>query len=112
MKGEILDVLEGVIQYLKRTKDDQWLMRKCATKEQDKWCLRWHIVKYGESEMIDAWSLFENCIANEFMIYPVNDWEDPRYKQATPKERCIAYLQDIHDWVQPNILQLMEMYSA
>lgn len=49
--------------------------------------------------------------ATTFMIYPVNDGENPKYTQETPKQRCLAYLKDLRDGKEKNTRQLMAEYE-
>lgn len=51
---------------------------------------------------------FEIKIANEYMFFSVNDWENPKYQQETPKERCIEYLKDILNWKEKTIVELID----
>jgi hypothetical protein len=39
-----------------------------------------------------VWNVFEERWTTTYMLYRVNDGENPRYDQPTPKQRVIAYL--------------------
>jgi hypothetical protein len=87
----ITNTFSNLIQYLKRTKDEDWTVDVVRTKDQ-KNCLFGHIFNWGGNL---GWEWFESVIASTYMVYPVNDKEHPKYQQETAKDRCIAYLMDI-----------------
>ena len=62
----------------------------------------------GEKGANALWDWFENAVASTDRIYPVNDGEDLDYQQATPRERCIAFIQDILTGKKPNTFETME----
>lgn len=50
------------------------------------------------------------------MVYYVNDGKNKNYQQATPKQRCVAYLKDLQSGKAKTTYQLMaeeyERYSS
>ena len=63
-------------------------------------------------KVMGAWDLFEARWATTFMIYPVNDgiplkWMNFKYDQATPRERIIAYLENLRDGKEKSTQDLM-----
>lgn len=98
--GEKLQDLPGFIQYLIDTREDEWAVDVVRTKGGEKNCLFGHLVNwvYGkdyEGSVTRAWDIFEEMWSSTWEIYPINDGQDPRYKQATPKQRCIAFMKDL-----------------
>ena len=57
------------------------------------------------------WSWFEECWATTYRIYPVNDGEDPRYRQSTPRERVVAFLRDLRDGLELTTYASMDAES-
>lgn len=72
----------------------------CAGRHEDgreQNCIIGHIFNIGKDDREgNLWVQgFEANIATTYMIFPVNDGEHPRYQQATPRERCLAYLRAV-----------------
>ena len=91
--------LHSFITYCENTNCDEWATDVVRTKD-GKNCLLGHLVNYVygrnyEGNIMPAWDLFEEMWATEFMFYPINDGDNPKYKQNTAKERCIAYLKNL-----------------
>lgn len=95
--------LDTIIDYLEGTEEQSWCTDVVKTQD-GKNCLFGHLFDLGGSELMD-W--FEN-IATTFMVYPVNDGENEKYQQPTPKQRCIAYLKDLKSGKEKTTYQLME----
>ena len=92
--------LRKLIKRLKNTREDQWCVDIVRTKDDKANCLFGHLFAiYKDNKRANyLWDWFENCISTDFMIYPINDGKNKDYQQATPKARCLAYLDDIlHD---------------
>lgn len=96
--------IDDLISFLDRTKDEKWCTDVVKTKD-GKSCVLGHVFDWGGSH---AWDWFEEAIATTYMIYPVNDGDDPEYKQQTPKERVIQYLKDVKDGKVLTTNQLMD----
>jgi len=96
-------LINNFLTYLEKTQDSEWLMEKCAdTPELNKCCIVGHFFKFtditnNQKNANKLWDNFSWDFANEFMFYPVNDGKDKNYQQPTPKQRCIAYLEDLRD---------------
>jgi hypothetical protein len=56
------------------------------------------------------WNWFENAIATEYMIFPVNDGRHKDYPQVTPKARVLAYLQDVLEGKRKTTYELIDEY--
>lgn len=95
--------LDVIIPYMENTTEESWCMDVVKTKD-GKNCLFGHLYDLGGGELMD-W--FEN-IATTYMVYPVNDGENPNYQQPTPKQRCVAYLKDLQRGKAKTTYQLME----
>jgi hypothetical protein len=95
--------LGTVLEYIKQTEENSWCTDVVKTKTGQN-CLFGHIFDLGGSDMMD-W--FEN-IANTYMVYPVNDGKNMKYQQPTSKQRCIAYVENLHNGTEKDIWQLME----
>lgn len=85
-------IIQSLIDYIEKTTDDQWLMGRVRTKDNKQNCIMGHVFDWGGGDEkhesgctqgSEAWDWFENCWATTYMIYPVNDGEDKRYKQKT-----------------------------
>lgn len=92
--------LDQFIQYLQDTQEDQWAIDVVRTVGGKKNCLFGHLVNwvYGpeyEGSVTRAWDIFEEMWSTTWEIYPINDGQDPRYQQDTPKQRCIAFMKDL-----------------
>ncbi|HET9136953.1 MAG TPA: hypothetical protein VFO76_09965 [Candidatus Kapabacteria bacterium] len=87
-----MKTIQEIIDYLEQTPEDSWCVD--VVKSESKNCLFGHLFDLGGGKLMDY---FEARWATTFMIYPVNDGENPSYQQATPKQRCIAYLKDLRD---------------
>lgn len=95
--------INDLISYLEKTKETDWIVDRVRMPD-GKGCVMSHIFDFGGGDNRDskgftkgsiAWDFFEEVWATTYMIYPVNDGTDPRYKQSTPKQRVIAYLKDL-----------------
>lgn len=117
---EVKNKLNEIINFLKQTKDKDWYTEKCGSKEgRDPddpttwaWCLRGHVMMFGYKGLFDSeytgdkgsnrcYNWFEATVATEYMFYGVNDGNNKKYQQKTPKARCIAYLLDIANGKKP-----------
>lgn len=97
---EKISQLDQFIQYLQETREDEWAIDVVRTEGGKKNCLFGHLVNwvYGpdyEGSVTRAWDCFEEMWSSTFEIYPINDGQDPRYTQPTPKQRCIAFMKDL-----------------
>lgn len=98
--------INDLITYLEQTLEDSWRMGTCRSKDQKTHCVMSHIFNWGGGDEKNengyskggqAWDWFENIWATTYMVYPVNDGENKKYQQATPKQRCLAYIKDLRD---------------
>lgn len=99
--------LDRIITYLEQTDEDNWCTDYVRTKD-GKNCLFGHLFDLGGSKLMN-W--FDGVIATSYMVYLVNDGKNDNYRQETPKQRCIAYLNDLKRGDAKTVYQLMEEYS-
>lgn len=109
--------LDGFIAYLEQTDESEWLLDRVRSEDGSQNCCLGHLIDwwYGkgfEGVISEAWDAFEAIWATDHMIYPVNDGRNPEYPQATPKERVIAYLQDLNSGKAKNTHQLWQEREA
>lgn len=103
--------LKSFIEYLEATDPDSWCTNVIRTKN-GKNCLYGHLVAFiGDEHCSDAFDLFESLYATTYMIYPVNDGTSSEYIQLTPKDRCIAYLNDMLIGKQLTTHEMFEEYD-
>lgn len=108
---EKLAKLDSFIDYLRQTNDSEWQVGTVRNKDNTQNCCFGHLVNwyYGkdyEGTISDVWDFFEEVWATTYMIYPVNDGENPKYPQSTPKARVIAYLEDLNSGKEKTSSQL------
>lgn len=111
----VMPDLQSIIAYMEATEEDSWQTGTVRSKDGTKNCFFGHLFAMGGSdEQGDTlWHRFEDRWATTYMIYPVNDGEDPAYPHATPKQRILAYLRDLSDGTAKSTPVLMEeAYAA
>lgn len=91
--------LDDFIAYCESTPEESWTCDVVRTKTNQN-CLFGHLVDwfYGPEYtgvISGAWDYFEEMWASTFMVYPINDGTNPKYPQASPKARSIAFLKDM-----------------
>ena len=95
------------------TVDDEWLIDRVRSKDQSRNCCLGHVFAMGGNDLKlanDWWNWFEEAIATEYMIFPINDGTHADYQQPTPKARILAYLQDVLDGKRKTTYELMDEY--
>lgn len=124
MPSETIDPrLASLIEHLERTTDAQWLVDRVRDNHTGAGCLMSHVFDWGGGDTpitdgfnknggTEAWNWFEAIYATTYMVYPVNDGENAKYQQVTPRERCIAYLKDLRDGNEKTTLAYEEEYEA
>ncbi len=95
--------LEEILYYLENTTEESWCTGVVKTKDGGN-CFFGHLFDLGGNLLFNA---FEN-IATTYMVYPVNDGENSKYQQPTPKQRCIAYLKDLISGKEKTTYELMD----
>lgn len=105
--------LSPFISYLEKTSPDEWQVDTVRSVGNTKNCVMGHLVNwyYGkdwQGSVSPVWDWFEEMWATTYMIYPVNDGGNPKYKQPTARERVIAYLKDLRDGKEKTSVQLWE----
>mgnify|MGYP003607769098 CR=1 FL=1 len=104
------EFMARIISHLESTREEDWVEDVVRSKDGSKNCLFGHIFSMSEDEKESnrLWDLFECTVATTYMVYPVNDGRDPDYPQATPRQRCLAYLHDLKAGRTESVLQIME----
>lgn len=108
-KESLMD-LNKIIDYLQSTSEDSWCCDVVKTKD-GKNCLFGHLFDYGGGDNGNGsyvFEMFEELYATTYMVYPVNDGANKNYQQPTPKQRCIAYLENIRDGKEKTSCQLWD----
>lgn len=113
---EKISDLRPFIEYLQNTREDEWAVDVVRTKEGAN-CMFGHLVNwfYGkgyEGSISLAWDFFEEIWMTTYVIYLVNDGENPRYQQSTPKQRVIAYLSNLWLGLEPDTSAVMAEDAA
>lgn len=100
--------IDEIIDYMKKTDEKEWCVN--VVRKWDTNCFFWHLHKMckDDEEASFNWDMFEEQWATTYMIYPVNDWQHPKYQQATPKQRVLAYLKALKNWEEKTTYLLME----
>lgn len=96
-----LKTLDAFIEYLSATEEDSWALGIVRNIGNTQNCLFGHLVNWFHGKefagnVMPIMDAFEAIWATTYMVYAVNDGEDPRYLQETPKQRVIAYLSDLN----------------
>lgn len=105
-----LENLDTVIAYMEATDEDAWNLDTVRSKDGKKNCFFGHLFNMSpdEGRANALWGMFEELYATSYRIYPVNDGENPRYPQATPKQRILAYLRALAAGEEMTTEQSME----
>ena len=103
--------LQELIDFLEESTEESWKTDTVRSKDGKTNCVYGHIYAFGAGGYdkdggIPACDFFEEVWATTYMLYPVNDGEDPRYTQSTPKQRVLAYLKDLRDGKEKNTREL------
>jgi hypothetical protein len=102
------------IPYLEATTPEQWCEKVVRSKDSAANCLFGHLFNFAGPDENFAnflWDWFESRIATTYMVYPVNDGTNPRYPQATARERCIAYMKDLQSGTEETTEALMDRFD-
>ena len=119
MTPEVISKVEDLpafIRYLESTTPEEWQVDTVRNKGNTKNCVMGHLVNYVYGKeftgsISGAWDYFEEAWSSTYVIYPVNDGEDPNYPQDTAKARVIAYLSDLWLGLRTPTWRGMELYS-
>lgn len=113
--------LDSIIEYIENTEEESWNLHFVRSEDGKKNCFFGHLFNYaGGDERIKGielncgsyvWMLFEELFATTYMIFEVNDGDDPEYQQETPKQRVLQYLKDLRDGKAKTTQQLMKEYE-
>lgn len=102
--------LDTVIAYMEATDEDAWNLNTVRSKDGTKNCFFGHLFNMTpDEERANAlWGMFEDLYATTYRIYSVNDGENPRYPQSTPKQRILAYLRALAAGEEKTTAQSMD----
>jgi hypothetical protein len=106
----LLRTLDPIIAHMEATPEGSWQTDTVRSKDGSTNCFFGHLFAMGSDDEHGSalWNGFENLWASTYLIYPINDGENSRYPQATPKQRILAYLRDLRDGKAKTAPQLME----
>ena len=108
--------LADFIPYLEETKKESWCTDVVRTKDGKSNCLFGHLSNFcghhPEENVSEDFDWFENLVTTSYVVYPVNDGQDERYPQSTPRERCIALMRAILDGDEPTTWEGMAICAA
>lgn len=107
--------LEAVIEHIEATAEDSWCQDVVRTTGgQERNCFFGHLFNMGETEGDSnrIWDWFESRWATTYIVYPVNDGEHPDYRQATPKQRMLAFLRALESGDEDDTMTSMEKEAA
>ena len=102
--------LDAVITYMETTSEDAWRTETVRSADGSTNCFFGHLFNMGaDDEQGSAlWNWFEELWATTYMVYPVNDGQNEKYQQKTPKKRMLAYLRALADGTEMTTEQAME----
>ena len=94
-----LEALDGVITAMESTAEEAWRVETVRSEDGATNCFFGHLFNLGGDDKHGSalWNVFEEQWATTYMLYPVNDGQNPKYPQDTPKQRVLAYLRDLRD---------------
>lgn len=111
---ELIEDLDSLIKYISGTKDESWCTERVRT-EDGRNCFFGHLFEWaggGDGFRSQVWDAFESRWSTSYVIYPVNDGTYPGYDQATPRLRCVAYLEALRDGREETTMQSMDRFFA
>ncbi|WP_241626792.1 hypothetical protein [Rosenbergiella epipactidis] len=89
--------LGDFISYLNSTEDSSWCTDVVRSRDGTGNCLYGHLSNFcghkGDENVSPDFDWFDSLVSTSYVIYPINDGENEKYQQETPKKRCIAYLE-------------------
>lgn len=104
--------LKDFIRYLDQTSDDTWCTEVVRTKDGKGNCLFGHLSNFcghkGEQNVVPDFEWFEIMVSTPYVVYPVNDGKDMKYKGDTPKVRCMLLMEAILDGREMNTADGMD----
>lgn len=69
--------------------------------------VNWYYGPDYQGTVSELWDNFEEIWATTYMIYPVNDGENPKYQQKNARDRVVAYLENLNAGKEKNTQQLI-----
>lgn len=106
--------LDAVITYMENTDEKAWQTGTVRSADGSTNCFFGHLFNMGGTDEQGSalWNWFEELWATTYMIYPVNDGQNPAYPQPTPKQRVLAYLRALADGTELTTTQSMAASDA
>ena len=74
--------------------EEKWVINNAHSKDGKKHCAYGHCGANGAAEL-EGQALAAIAEKNDIQIADINDGDDPKYQQKTPKQRILAALYDI-----------------
>lgn len=108
-------MLRDFIPYLEKTAEEDWCTDIVRSKD-GKNCLFGHLSNFcghtNDQPVSPDFDWFEAHISTDYAVYAINDatgqgWTR-KYHQPTPKQRCIAYMQDLLSGEELTTMPAME----
>ena len=114
--GGVTCTLTRIIAHMELIPENRWGVDVVRSGDGTQDCFFGHLFRYGQylsafattvpaaDEYMGSdekfanrlWEWFEDTWATTYQVYPVNDGENPAYRQATPKQRVLAYLRALN----------------
>lgn len=105
-------ILQGVRRYIETTPDDSWCVDVYRSQDQTQHCILSHVQTLGrdDREGMRFMERFESIWGNSYSIgLRANDGLDPaEYPQGTPRERCMAYIDNLLNGTEDSVVTGME----
>lgn len=113
MQAEDKETLEEIIRYMESTSEDSWCTEVVRQAEGAN-CFFGHLSAYDKTENAhgELWEWFEETWGTTFYVFPINDGTNPDYPQATPKQRILAYLNNLLTGVEDDMETYWKKASA
>lgn len=100
-----IEQLDQAIAYLETTDPGSWWGGPTyRSPDGTQHCALSHIAEHLGMEGMET---FENVWSTSYVIGAVNDGKHPEYQQATPKERCLAYLNRLRNGAEKDVMTSM-----
>lgn len=109
------DLLDEMITLVKSTEDNAWCTDVVRSQDGKRNCFFGHLFDYyekkgGEKLANRMWDKFENIWATTYMVYAVNDGDNPGYQQSTPKQRILAFLENLRNGIEDSTSDMTRQF--
>lgn len=98
--------LAKIIEYMNETTEESWCKDVVRDKNGGN-CFFGHLsAMVGTDKAYSpAWDWFEETWGTTYYVYPINYGFNPNYPQSTPKQRIVAYLENLLSGEEMNMEQ-------